>query len=91
MTGPNTKICLGLGRADGLDESDLQSILKRQGKVRGEDIGDIKMGDHESFIQLGDDSLSNALAADGKHFKNFELFIVKSPDQGNGEKAAKKS
>ncbi len=44
-----------------------------------DDIGDIAMKDHESFINIGNSSLTNVLAADGKHFKSFELFITKSP------------
>lgn len=80
-----TRVCMGLGRLDGLDEMDLQSILRRQGRVRQDDIGEIKMKDHESFVEIGNESLANALSADGKHFKNFELFIVKSPEAGDKE------
>jgi len=76
-----TTVCLGLGRLDGLDEMDIQNILRRQGKTRMEDIGDIAMKDHESFINIGSGSLENGLAADGKYFKSFELFLAKSPVQ----------
>ena len=72
-------ICIGLGRQDGLDEMDLQNILRRQGRARMDDIGDIAMKDHESFVDIGSDSLGSVLAADGKHFKSFEIFISKSP------------
>ena len=44
-----------------------------------DDIGDIRMKDHESFINIGGGSLNDVLHADGKYFKNFELFIKKSP------------
>jgi hypothetical protein len=74
-----TTVCLGLGRLDGLDEMDIQNILRRQGKTRMDDIGDIAMKDHESFINIGSGSLDNVLEADGKYFKSFELFIAKSP------------
>jgi len=39
------------------------------------------MKDHESFINIGSGSLENVLAADGKYFKSFELFLAKSPVQ----------
>ncbi len=73
-----TTVCVGLGRLDGLDEMDLQSILRRQGRARMDDIGDIAMKDHESFVDIGGGSLSHVLAADGKHYKSFELFVTKS-------------
>lgn len=72
-------VCIGLGRLDGLDEMDIQSILRRQGKARMDDIGDISMKDHESFVNIGENSLSDVLHADGKFFKSFELFVGKSP------------
>ena len=74
-----TTICLGLGRLDGLDEMDVQNILRRQGKTRMDDIGDIAMKDHESFVNIGSSSLENVLAADGKFFKSFEIYIATSP------------
>lgn len=58
---------------------DLQSILRRQGKARMEDIGEIAMKDHESFVNIGENSLADVLRADGKQFKSFELYIGKSP------------
>ena len=77
--GSFTTVCVALGRSDGLDEMDLQSILRRQGKVRMDDIGEMVMKEHESFVDIGDSSLSRVLAADGKHFKQYELYITKSP------------
>ncbi len=74
-----TTVCLGLGRLDGVDEMDIQNILRRQGRARMEDIGDIAMKEHESYINIGELSLENVLGADGKHFKNHEIFIDKSP------------
>lgn len=82
------RVCLALGRQDGLDEMDLQNILRRQGRARMEDIGDINMGDHESFIQIGSKSLDSVLQADGKHFKQFELFVGKAPKASDGEEAS---
>ncbi|MDJ0839722.1 MAG: DEAD/DEAH box helicase [Acidobacteriota bacterium] len=76
-----TTLVLSLGRADGLDEMDIQNILRRQGRARMDDIGDIRMKDHESFINVGDNSVENVLSADGKHFKSFELYISRSPEK----------
>ena len=73
-----TTVCLALGRADGLDEMDIQNILRRQGRAQMRDIGDIQMKDHESLINIAGGSLDNVLAADGKHFKQFELYVTKS-------------
>lgn len=70
-----TKVVMGLGRQDGLDVMDVQNILRRQGRARMDDIGDIVMKDHECFIQIGSGSLKSVLAADGKHYKSFEIFV----------------
>jgi len=74
-----TTVCLALGRSDGLDEMDIQNILRRQGRARMGDIGDMQMKDHESLVNIADSALNSVLEADGKHFKSFELFIGKSP------------
>ena len=77
-------VCLALGRKDGLDEMDIQNLLRRQGRARMEDIGDIDMKDHESLIHIGSNSLGSVLQADGKHFKQFEIFVgkaEKAPEQ----------
>lgn len=74
------RVCLALGREDGLDEMDIQHLLRRQGRARMEDIGHIEMGDHESLIQIGSMSLNMVLQADGKHYKQFEIFVAKHTD-----------
>jgi ATP-dependent RNA helicase DeaD len=71
-------VVVGLGRLDGFDEMDINNVLRRQGRARMEDIGEIFMKDHETFVNIGDQSLESVLQADGKGFKQYELYVKKS-------------
>jgi len=81
-------VCLALGRKDGLDEMDIQNLLRRQGRARIEDIGDIEMKDHESLIHIGSNSMDSVLQADGKHFKQFEIYVGKVKEEAQKSEQA---
>lgn len=74
-----TTLAISLGRGDGFDEIDIQNILRRQGRANMRDVGEIKMQDHESMVNVSGSSVDNVLSADGKHFKGHELFVKRIP------------
>lgn len=72
-------VCLALGEKDGLNPGDIKDILKKHGKVKLDEIGRIDMRGYESFINVAPRAVNNLLHADGKRYRNYELFISESP------------
>ena len=55
------KVFVGLGRKAGIRPQDLVGAIANESGISGRDIGDIKVADHFSIVEIPDLELDNVL------------------------------
>ena len=55
------KVYVGLGRKAGIRPQDLVGAIANESGISGRDIGDIKVADHFSIVEIPDVELDNVL------------------------------